>query len=598
MITFPLNITKIFFNEYSISYDTVISQNIKPNELSMSVLRIATRNSPLALWQANYVKDRLLQAHKDLQVEIVGMTTKGDQMLDRTLSKEGGKGLFLKELEISLLKGETDIAVHSMKDVPVDIPKGLEISVFCDRADARDAVVSNEFQNLYALPKGARVGTSSLRRVVQLKHAFPGLEFVELRGNVNTRLAKLDNGEYHAIILAAAGLIRLGFEGRIKQYIAPELCLPAVGQGIVGIECRSDDSQTKALLEPLHSRESDLLLAAERAMNARLNGGCQVPVAGYAQIEKGRIRMRGLVGSLDASRLLVSNDTAAKLSVPSAVELGERVAQELLDQGAAKLVEAAYSSSSPIVAAEKAKILLTRQEQFLGNSLSILEALDYQPIHLSTFEIKASYSTEMLVKFENIEAYTDIVFVSRNAAQVGMQIINQQGGSLSDDIRIMAVGAETAKQLYQLGVDALYPQNGYGMNELLKVDALADMRDRKVLIVRGKSGLDWPAQELQKRGAMVEQAMCYEQVVTKDIVAKLQKVFDSPGLLAGVFVHSAQSVTNLIGAAGNNAAILSKAMLVAGSQRIADIAIEYGWAGEVRIAKSPSNKHMMIAFSE
>lgn len=564
----------------------------------MSVLRIATRNSPLALWQANYVKDRLLQEHKDLQVEIIGMTTKGDQMLDRTLSKVGGKGLFLKELEVSLLERETDIAVHSMKDVPVETPKGLEVSVFCDRADARDAVVSNDFQNLYALPKGARVGTSSLRRVVQLKNAFPGLEFVELRGNVNTRLAKLDNGEYHAIILAAAGLIRLGFEDRIKQFIAPELCLPAVGQGIVGIECRSDDLQTKALLEPLHSRESDLLLAAERAMNARLNGGCQVPVAGYAQIEKGRIQMRGLVGSLDASQLLVSSDTVSKLSVSSAVELGNKVAQDLLDQGAGKLVEAAYSLSSPVMATHKAKILLTRQEQFLGNSMSILETLDYQPIHLSTFDIKPSFEPDMLAAFENIQTYTDVVFVSRNAAQVGMDIISQQGGSLPDDARIMAVGAETAKQLYQLGVDALYPQNGYGMKELLKVDALTDMRDRKVLIVRGKVGLDWPAQEMIKRGAKVEQAMCYEQAIKKDMTTKLQNIFDMPGPLAGVFVHSTQSVTNLMAAAGDKTSSLSKAMLVAGSQRIADTAIEYGWTGEVRIAKSPSNKHMMIAFSE
>ena len=182
----------------------------------MKSIRIATRNSPLALWQANFVKDQLLEAHADIQVEIVGMTTRGDQLLDRSLVAAGGKGLFLKELEVSLLNNETDIAVHSMKDVPVDLPGGLEISVVCDREDARDAFVSNDYQNLYALPKGARVGTSSLRRVSQLKSAFPNLEFIELRGNVNTRLSKLDNGDYDAIILAAAGLIRLGFVERIS----------------------------------------------------------------------------------------------------------------------------------------------------------------------------------------------------------------------------------------------------------------------------------------------------------------------------------------------------------------------------------------------
>ena len=268
----------------------------------MNVIRIATRNSPLALWQANFVKDQLVQAHEELEVEIVGMTTRGDQLLDRSLSTAGGKGLFLKELEVSLLNKETDIAVHSMKDVPVELPDGLSIPVVCAREDARDAFVSNNYQNLYALPLGAKVGTSSLRRVAQLKSAFPKLEFIDLRGNVNTRLAKLDNGEYDAIILAAAGLIRLGFTDRIKQFITPELCLPAVGQGIVGIECRSDDKDTQDLIGALHNRESALVLAAERSMNASLEGGCQVPIAGYAEIDKGRIRMRGAVGKPDGTK--------------------------------------------------------------------------------------------------------------------------------------------------------------------------------------------------------------------------------------------------------------------------------------------------------
>jgi len=255
----------------------------------MSLIRIATRNSPLALWQANYVKEQLQKAHANLDVDIVGMTTKGDQMLDRSLSAVGGKGLFLKELEVSLLNDETDIAVHSMKDVPVEMPSGLEVAVVCEREDARDAFVSNNYQNLYALPKGARVGTSSLRRVSQLKHSFPAFEFVELRGNVNTRLKKLDDGEYDAIILAAAGLIRLGLQDRIHQYISPDLCLPAVGQGIVGIQCRKDDKRVKDLIAPLHNRISEICLAAERAMNATLEGGCQVPIAGYAELAKGKL---------------------------------------------------------------------------------------------------------------------------------------------------------------------------------------------------------------------------------------------------------------------------------------------------------------------
>ncbi len=593
-----ISIIRKFFNANSNSYDTVIHQNFNTLTYNnMSVLRIATRNSPLALWQANYVKDRLIKEHKDLQVEIVGMTTKGDQMLDRTLSKVGGKGLFLKELQVSLLNGETDIAVHSMKDVPVALPKGLEITTFCDREDPRDAFVSNNYQNLYALPKGARVGTSSLRRVVQLKNVFPALEFVELRGNVNTRLAKLDNGDYDAIILAAAGLIRLDLENRIKQYITPDLCLPAVGQGVVGIECRDDDEQTRALLKPLHSPESDLLLAAERAMNAKLNGGCHVPVAGFAQIEKGRIRMRGFVGAIDGSQLLSSEEVSLQLSRSSAVELGQMVGQKLLDQGAAALLEQAYAVAPPSVEKTKPKILLTRQKVYLGNSMSILETLDYQPMHVQSIRIEPSYNASMLAQFDQLDRLTDIVFVSRNAAEIGMAIIDERGG-LPDGVRTMAIGAETAKQLYRRGVDALFPQNGNGMTELLKVKPLANLSGRNILIVRGEIGLDWPAEEMTRRGAVVEQAMCYVQSPPSDVGMRLREVFQAAGVLSGVFAHSEQSIINLIEAAGDQADILRKATLVAGSQRIADAAIDHGWSGKVKIAQSPSNKHMMIAFSE
>ena len=248
---------------------TVLKEQLEPCK-RMKKIRIATRNSPLALWQANYVKDLLLDLHQDLQVELVPMTTRGDQMLDRSLSTIGGKGLFLKELETALLEGKADIAVHSMKDVPVSLPEGLEIPVVLEREDPRDAFVSNDYQNLYALPDGARVGTSSLRRVSQLKNAFPQLQFSELRGNVNTRLKKLDAGEFDAIILAAAGLIRLGMKDRIGQYIAPTLCIPAVGQGIVGIECRIADANTYLLIEPLNNKSSELVLSAERALNQGL----------------------------------------------------------------------------------------------------------------------------------------------------------------------------------------------------------------------------------------------------------------------------------------------------------------------------------------
>ena len=247
----------------------------------ISKIRIASRESALALWQSEYIKSQLEQLYPNLDVEIVGMTTKGDQILDVPLAKIGGKGLFVKELEQSMLSGQTDIAVHSMKDVPMHFPEGLELAAICKRESPFDAFVSNRFGCLEDLPEGSVVGTSSLRRQSQISAARPDLMIKGLRGNVNTRLAKLDSGEYDAIILADSGLRRLGFHERIKQVLDAEVSLPAVGQGALGIECRSDDHDIKALLAPLIDKETSLCVSAERAMNTRLEGGCQVPIAGY-----------------------------------------------------------------------------------------------------------------------------------------------------------------------------------------------------------------------------------------------------------------------------------------------------------------------------
>lgn len=562
----------------------------------MKTIRIATRNSPLAMWQANYVKEQLLQAHKELIVDIVGMTTKGDQLLDRSLVTAGGKGLFLKELEVSLLEHKTDIAVHSMKDVPVDLPKGLEIAVVCDRADPRDAVVSNNYQNLYALPKGARVGTSSLRRVAQLRNAFPALEFIELRGNVNTRLQKLDNGDYDAIILAAAGLIRLGLKDRIRQYISPELCLPAVGQGIVGIECRSDDETTKNLLAPLHSKQSAVFLAAERAMNAALEGGCQVPVAGYAELESGKIKLRGLVGKTDGTQVLASTQFGSNITVAGAAELGQSVANELLKQGAGEILADVYRQPMALNTLSKPIVLLTRQHRFLGNTAAILHRLDYQPTHVPTLKVDEVHDLAVKRAFEQLDTFTDIIFVSRNAVEFGLPMIGQYGG-MPPIARVMAVGAETAKQLYRHGIDAHFPDHGQGAEALLKVDTMKDLRGSRVLIVRGELGLDWPAEEMRNRGAEVIEAKCYRQSLPSASSKQLREILDHRRPIDGVFVHSQQSLIHLIELAGSEVDHLLAATLVAGSKKIAQRAKEFGWKGAIEVAESPSNKHMMIAFS-
>ena len=302
-------------------------------------LKIATRRSPLALWQANYVKERLIQIYPELTVELVPLITKGDVILDTPLAKIGGKGLFVKELENALLSGEADIAVHSMKDVPMQFPAGLELSVICKREDPRDAFVSNRYRCLAELPQGARVGTSSLRRQCQLKQLRPDLDIQSLRGNVGTRLSKLDNGDYDAIILAAAGLIRLELQQCIASFIDVETSLPAAGQGAVGIECRSNDERVKRLLAPLADVQTTACVLAERAMNNHLQGGCQVPIGGYAVLQDNQIYLRALVGALYGSKIIRAE---GKSAVENAEVLGVQVGQQLLEQGADKILQAAY----------------------------------------------------------------------------------------------------------------------------------------------------------------------------------------------------------------------------------------------------------------
>nr|WP_314170109.1 hydroxymethylbilane synthase [uncultured Aggregatibacter sp.] len=303
-------------------------------------LKIATRQSPLALWQANYVKDRLQQLYPDLTIELVPMVTKGDVILDSPLAKIGGKGLFVKELENALLNKEADIAVHSMKDVPMQFPEGLGLAVICQREDPRDAFVSHSYRTFAELPQGAVVGTSSLRRQCQLKALRPDLDIRSLRGNVGTRLSKLDNGDYDAIILASAGLIRLGLADRIASFIDVEQSLPAAGQGAVGIECRTDDMQVQALLAPLADAETTYCVRAERAMNNHLQGGCQVPIGGYAVLQQGQLYLRALVGDIDGSRIIRAE---GKSAVENAEVLGVQIAEQLLAQGADKILQAIYS---------------------------------------------------------------------------------------------------------------------------------------------------------------------------------------------------------------------------------------------------------------
>ena len=300
-------------------------------------LVIASRESMLAMWQAEHIKGRLKALYPDCEVEILGMTTRGDQILDRTLSKIGGKGLFIKELEQALQDGRADLAVHSIKDVPMELPEGFALAAIGERASPFDAFVSNQYARLEEMPEGAIVGTSSLRREAQLRAKFPHLTIKPLRGNVQTRLSKLDNGDYDAVILAAAGLQRLGLDGRIREILSPADSLPAAGQGALGIEIAARRTDLTDILRPLNHEETAACVTAERALARALGGSCQVPLAAYCVMEDGLLTLNGLVGHPDGSVII---EASAQAPAAYADALGRAVSKRLADDGAEELIAA------------------------------------------------------------------------------------------------------------------------------------------------------------------------------------------------------------------------------------------------------------------
>ncbi|MBI3378129.1 MAG: hydroxymethylbilane synthase [Nitrospirae bacterium] len=309
---------------------------------------IGTRGSKLALWQAEWVKSELLKLNPDLTIELNKIKTTGDKILDVPLAKVGGKGLFVKEIEEAVLRGEAGLAVHSMKDVPTDFPKGLHLAVICKREDPRDAFIAPmqngkfKVQNFKSLPDGAIIGTSSLRRACQLLSIRPDLKIAQLRGNLDTRLRKLDEGQFDAIILAAAGVKRLGWAERITETIEPEVSLPAIGQGAIGIECRVDDDFINELISPLNHNETSICVKAERACLKKLEGGCQVPIAAHATLNNDKLSMDGLVGSVSGDRIIKSHIEG---SPKDAESLGVKLAEDLLSKGAKEILDEVYGKN-------------------------------------------------------------------------------------------------------------------------------------------------------------------------------------------------------------------------------------------------------------
>ena len=302
----------------------------------MKKIRIVTRNSPLALWQAKFVKQELIQAHNDIDIELIGMKTEGDRFLDSSLVNIGGKGLFVKELEEALLRNDADIAVHSMKDVVVDLPENLILHTILKREDSRDVLISNRHKQITALTDNTIIGTSSLRRQSQLKNLYPNVVLKDLRGNVGTRLHKLDDGEFDAIVLAAAGVIRLGMSDRITEFFPDSHLLPAIGQGAIGIECRADDSITQELIGLLNHEETSKCVLAERSFSRRLQGGCQLPIAAYAFIEDREIILKGLVAELDGSKIIKSKSSGG---INDYENIGISLADSLLNRGADEILK-------------------------------------------------------------------------------------------------------------------------------------------------------------------------------------------------------------------------------------------------------------------
>lgn len=328
--------------------------------MKIKKISIGTRGSKLALWQAEWIKSELEKRYPYLEIELNRIKTTGDKILDVPLAKVGGKGLFVKEIEEALLRHEADIAVHSMKDVPTEFPEGLHLAVVCKREDPRDALIISEKLKvksekrkikslLYSLPKCARIGTSSLRRSCQLLNIRPDLKIEQLRGNLDTRLRKLDEGQFDAVILATAGVKRLGLKNRITEILPFKISLPAIGQGAIGIECRIDDEFIRNLIAPLNHPETSLCVKTERAFLKRLGGGCQVPIAAYAKLDKGRVKMDALVGSITGERLIKGHIEGLPVHVE---HLGIKLAEDILSRGAKEILDEVYNRNVPAINGE------------------------------------------------------------------------------------------------------------------------------------------------------------------------------------------------------------------------------------------------------
>lgn len=552
---------------------------------------IATRKSRLALWQAEHVRELLLRCYPSCCVELLGITTRGDRILDRPLAKIGGKGLFVKELETALLDGSADIAAHSMKDVPMALAPEFAIAAICQREVPLDAFVSNKYATLDDMPPGSVVGTSSLRREAQLRARYPHLAVKGLRGNLDTRLSKLDAGEYDAIILAAAGLIRLGLSGRIRAALPAGLLLPAAGQGALGIETLSSRSELRAWLAPLNDPATSACVHAERAMSRALGGGCEVPLGAFAQIQTGaanELRLRGFVAMPDGKRVIsaestvVLTDTADKLEVAEA--LGLRVADELCQQGANGIISSLFHRSTgmrPDAGALSGRyVVVTRPAGQAGHLAGLIEAAGGIPVLFPVLEIRDIEDRRPLLELAaRLDSFDLAVFVSPNAVCKALPVI-MASRSWPSRLRVAAMGGSSERELAQYGFsEVIAPRHIFDSESLLALPELQDMSGKRVIVFRGDSGREWLGDTLAERGATVEHVECYRRVKSDLDVAPLLYLWrrGDLGESGAVTITSSEALRHLhhmIGLPGQR--FLSKTPLFASHARIVSEAQKLG----------------------
>ena len=527
-------------------------------------LRLGTRKSKLALWQANWVKSRIEAHHPGVTVELVRITTRGDKILDAPLAKVGGKGLFVKEIEDALVRGKIDLAVHSMKDVPAELLDGLTLGAVPRREDCRDALVSREGLTLGELPAGAAVGTSSLRRSAQLLHRRPDLRIVPLRGNVDTRLRKLDEGEMDAIVLAAAGLKRLDLEDRISQLLPVDLSLPAIGQGALGIEIRRDDADTHTLIGFLNNRPTALAVTAERALLRVLEGGCQVPIAAHAELAGVRLILDALVCSLDGKRIV--RDRAEGIDEDAAVigaGLGERLlaagARDILDEIVPPLAPAVFVETGPTASEagatglegpglplEGKRILITRPRDQAAELAGPLSDLGADPILLPTIEIvPPARWDEVDAAIEGIDAFDWLVFTSAN----GVRFFLDRAAALGRDLagmadrtknhtKICTIGPKTARELEARGVKADLVPDVYRAEAVVEAMSRIGVDGTRVLLPRAAVAREVLPERLTAMGARVEVVAVYRTAAAKGSAGELRRLVAEKGIDVVTFTSS------------------------------------------------------------